>query len=314
MHCKRILLCAALALAAGQAHAEDCQLKQYASLDLIADDNRVLVPVTLGGQPGGYFELDFSAPVSGIADAASDALHLKRSFVKSNVHINIDGADVREQVFAPTQLGAVKGDIVMGVIPGFHRDDARIVGVLGTDLLGKFDVDLDIAHQKLNLFSPDHCKGQVVYWTHTAAVAAVPLVTKGLETFAIPMQLDGKDIEATFSASAKPLLNSRIAHDTYGIDTTPDADGIIPRHKFKTLAVDGLAITNPEFAIYKDDSGGCNGGYRTVPPALGSNNGTHLEQCFGLPDLMIGIPELKRLHVYIAFREHMVYITAANAS
>ncbi len=42
----------------------------------------------------------------------------------------------------------------------------HVVGVIGTDLLGKFDVDLDIAHKKLNLFSPDHCKGQVVYWTH----------------------------------------------------------------------------------------------------------------------------------------------------
>jgi len=311
---KRILLCAVLALTAGQAHADDCQLKQYASLDLIADDNQILVPVTLAGQPGGYFILDFDAVTSGIAESASDALHLKRSFVKSNVRLNIDGTDIREQVFAPAQLGAIKGDVVMGVIPGFHRDDIRIVGVIGTDLLGKFDVDLDIAHKKLNLFSPDHCKGQVVYWTHTAAVAAVPLITKGLETFAIPMQLDGKDIQATFSASAKPLLNGRIARENYGIDITPDANGNLPTHRFKTISVDGLTITNPEFAIYKDDSGGCNGGYRTELPALGSDNGTHLEQCFGLPDMMIGIPELKHLHIYIAFREHMVYATAADAS
>jgi hypothetical protein len=328
---KKTLLGAALALIATQAAADDCQLKQYASLDLIVDNEKVLVPVTLGGRPGGYFILDFDAIVSGIAESASDALQLKRSAMKSSVHINLDGKDIREQVFAPTQLGGVKGDIVMAVIPKFRRDDIRIVGVLGIDLLGKFDVELDIAHSKLNLFSPDHCKGQVVHWTHSAAVAAVAMETHDLETFGIPMQLDGKDIEAAFSVMPKPVISSRVAHDRYGLDTTPGATGEMPVHKFQTLSVDGLTIANPELAIYPADTRACDGGVfterasRTIKDAdpfmmqgrkvearrLDSIAGT---RCFGLPDMTIGLPELRNLHVYIAFREHMVYITAAGAN
>jgi hypothetical protein len=217
-------------------------------------------------------------------------------------------------VYAPTQLGGVKGDIVMAVIPGFTRSDNRIVGVLGTDILGKFNVELDVAHGKLNLFSPDHCKGQVIYWTKTAAVAAVPMKTHSLETFVIPMQLDGKDIEAAFSADAKPVISSRVAHDTYGVDVTPDANGDLPMHKFKTLSVEGLTITNPEFAVYRDDTGGCNGGARMKAVPLRSDYNAEIERCFGLPDMTIGLPELKHLHIYIAFRERMVYATAADAS
>ncbi len=70
MFFKRFLLCAALAFMVSEARADDCQLKQYASLDLIVDDNQVLVPITLAGQPGGYFILDFDSVVSGLADTS----------------------------------------------------------------------------------------------------------------------------------------------------------------------------------------------------------------------------------------------------
>src|SRR5262249_43319431 len=120
--------------------------------------------------------------------------------------------------------------------------------------------------------------------------------------------------EAAFSADAKPVISSRVAHDAYGIDFTPTTDGNLPTHKFKTLSVDGLTIANPEFAIYRDDSGGCNGGARMQAQKLRSEHDPIIERCFGLPDMTIGLPELKRLHVYIAFRERMVYVTAADAS
>ncbi len=46
-----------------------------------------------------------------------------------------------------------------------------------------------------------------------------------------------------------------------------------------------------------------------------AEHSVEFEQCFhGMPDLTIGLPELKHLHVYIAFRERMIYVTAADAS
>jgi hypothetical protein len=308
---KRILLCAALALAAGQAHAEDCKLKQFASLDAIVKDNEVLLPVTLGGQPGGYFVLDFNALVSGIGDANADALHLKRSFMNSHLIVHLDGKLLREQAGVPLQLGGIKGDIVMGVIPQYAPSDKRIVGVIGTDLLGRFDVDLDLAHSKINLFSQDHCSGQVVYWTHEGAVA-VAMNFRGQETFVVPMQLDGHDINASLSTDGTPILSSRIAHDTFGIDEAGPRDGHMPTHRFKTLSVDGLTISNPDIAIYEDNSG-CNGTAKMKDVPLRTEHSVEFMQCYGAPDLTLALPELKRLHVYLAFRERMLYASAADA-
>jgi hypothetical protein len=105
-----------------------------------------------------------------------------------------------------------------------------------------------------------------------------------------------------------------VAKDKFDLDVTPDANGDLPKHKFKTLSVDGLTINNPDFAMYQDDSGGCNGGARMKAVSLRTEHDAEIERCFGLPDMTIGLPELRNLHIYIAFRERMVYITAAGAN
>ncbi len=40
-------------------------------------------------------------------------------------------------------------------------------------MMWNYDVDFDFAVGKFNLFSKDHCDGQVVYWTRSP-VAVVP--------------------------------------------------------------------------------------------------------------------------------------------
>ncbi len=48
-------------------------------------------------------------------------------------------------------------------------------GILGSEMLRNVDVDFDFSANKVNLFSPDHCAGNVVYWqTPTVPVAIVP--------------------------------------------------------------------------------------------------------------------------------------------
>ncbi len=36
-------------------------------------------------------------------------------------------------------------------------------GVLGADMMPRYDIDLDFAHRKLNYFSPEQCKGAGIY-------------------------------------------------------------------------------------------------------------------------------------------------------
>jgi hypothetical protein len=299
--------CLALALAAGSARAEDCQLKQFASLDVVESDGGLIVPVTLQGQPGGYMTLDLDGIVTGVTDAVAKRFDLRRQAISQNVTINVAGERVFQKAELNLQLGGSRGDSWVGVLPNYSTSDSRVVGVLAMDVLNQFDLELDFAHHKLNLFSPNHCKGQVIYWTKTAPVAAVPMTLRGDSEFVIPMTLDDKSINVELSANETAALNGKIAHDDFGLDNEKG------EHTFKMIAVDGLGITNPKLAIYQD-SGGCNGGARQQATDLLTERDPIMERCYGLPDLFLGLQQLRHLRVFIAFKERTLYATSSGAN
>lgn len=126
------------------------------------------------------------------------------------------------------------------------------------------------------------------------------------------MQLDGHDIDASLSNDASPKLASRVARETFGIDEPIPPGGPLPKHRFKTLAVDGLTINNPEITIYRNESG-CNGTPKMRDVPLRTEHDAEIQRCFGAPDLTLALAELKHLHVYVAFHERMLYASGADA-
>jgi hypothetical protein len=304
------LACLALALAATPAEADDCQLKMFASLDVVESGGGLIVPVTLQGQSGSYMTLGLNEIATGVTEDVARKFDLRRDSIPQNVWINIAGEAIHQRAEINIQLGGSKGDANVAIIPKYSASDPRVVGMLALDVLNQFDIELDLAHGKLNLFSPDHCKGQVVYWTKTAPVAAVPMTLRGRMEFVVPMQLDGKDVNAELSTVGGAMLNGIVAHDTFGLD---NADG---EHTFAMLAVDGLGIAHPKLAIYNDLSGGCNGGakQKNVPLTSEHDVVNPFQRCYGHPDLQLGLQQLKHLRIFIAYRERMVYATAASAN
>lgn len=301
--------CLALAFAANSARAEDCQLKQLASLDVVESGGGLIVPVTLQGQPGGYMTLDLDALVSGVSEDTARRFDLRRQAIAQTTTIYIERQRIFQKGEINIQLGGSRGDSWVGIIPKYSPGDPRVVGILAMDVLNQFDLELDFAHHKLNLFSPDHCKGQVVYWTKTAPVAAVPMTLRGDKEFVIPMTLDDKSIDAEISTDDEAALNGKIAHDDFGLDNEKG------RHTFKMISVDGLGITNPTLDIYRDLSGGCNGGaHEEAKALLTERDPMIIEHCYGHPDLYLGLQQLKHLRVFIALKERMLYATSAGAN
>jgi hypothetical protein len=300
--------CLTLAMAATAARADDCQLKLFASLDVVESDGGLIVPVTLHGQPGGYMTLDLDGIISGVSEDVAKKFDLHRQAISQDMTIYIDHQRIFEKGEINIQLGGSRGDSWVGIIPKYSTSDPRVVGVLALDVLNQFDLELDFAHHKLNLFSPDHCKGQVVYWTKTAPVAAVPMTLRDYFEFVIPMTLDDKNVNAELSTDDEAALNGQIAHDDFGLDNEKG------KHTFKMISVDGLGITNPALSIYKDTSG-CNGAAHDVArPLLTERGEGRIEHCFGHPDLYLGLQQLKHLRVFVAFKERMLYATAATAN
>lgn len=305
----RLAACLALALTATSARAEDCQLKLFASLDVVESNGEIIVPVTIQGQAGGYMTLDLDGIVSGVSEAVAGKFSLHRQAIAQTTTIYVDNQRVFEKGEVSLQLGGSHGDSWMGILPKYSPGDPRVVGILAMDVLNQFDIELDLAHNKLNLFSPDHCKGQVIYWTKTAPVAAVPMTLRGDVEFVIPMTLDDKNIDVELSTREMAALNGKIAHDDFGLDNAAGT------HTFKMISVDGLGITNPTLSIYKDTSGGCNGGaHEKARALLTERDPMMMEYCYGHPDLYLGLQQLKHLRVFIAYKERMLYATSAGAS
>jgi hypothetical protein len=300
-------LCLMLALAANSARAGDCRLKQFASLDVLENKAGAIVPVTIQGRSGAYLQLELDDIISAVSDEAVRKYGLQRDAVRKGVSINVENQQIRDMTKLDIGLGHATVKAYATVVPNYPADDPRVVGHLAMDALSRYDVELDFAHGKLNLFSHDHCKGEVVYWAATAPVAAVPMDVRGDLEFVVPMQLDGKPLNAELSAEPAAVLNGKIAKDEYGLENARGA------HTFDTISVAGLSIANPTLQIYPDVSGGCNGGAEARANEMFTPRDLQMERCYGHPDLTLGLPQLKRLRIFMAFQERMLYVTAADA-
>lgn len=193
------------------------------------------------------------------------------------------------------------------------------------------DLDIDFAGHKLSFFSPDHCDGKVVYWT-AEAVAVVPMRNAGLQqapAFAsqryaiqtdrltIPVMLDGKQIDAVIDTGAtNNVLNLRIAEGRFGFDpNAPDVQPVgqlgnnasakVYRKQFVTLSFGGVTVTNPVLDLIPDKQTDAFGDTRPTGSLIHPADA-------GLPDLIVGMPVLSKLHIYVAYKERKVYITAAS--
>ena len=132
-------------------------------------------------------------------------------------------------------------------------------------------------------------------------------------------ELDGKPINAFVTPNAvETYLAFPIARENFGLlHSSPgitlarsETYGDLYRYPFKALSADGLSITNPAVLIYGDENYTkvCDSELhdRTI-----DNNGY---RCRGDAAMRIGLHELRALHLFFAFSERKLYVTAANAN
>jgi len=326
----RIFVVAATALAiAGWmtgARAQDCGLKQYDSLPMEDRGGQLLLPITIGTVPEKMaFRLQNAA--SAISLPAVKALDLRESSLPSHVSYHYDGVNIDYIAHArDVHLGRqTLSDMEFLVVPGasFRGD---VVGDIGTHLFEKVDIELDIAGGKFNLFSPDHCPGQVVYWTKTG-FAQLPLKSSdGMGYIRTDVMLDGHPLTAAFSTDGRSRIGMNAMRRIFGIDETspelvPVGEDLLGhktyRYAFRTLTADGLTISNPAILVYDEPPRpACNDKlhFKYPDPApLHSTEQPVLAQCFGGDDAVLGLSVLRKLRIYVSTKEKLLYLTAAEA-
>jgi predicted aspartyl protease len=310
-------LALAVLIHSGVALAEDCgPLVQVNAVDLVAGPNRALVPVSINGIPK-LFLLDTGGDVTQISGEVADELKLAKQ--DSNLHLlDLYGhASTKMVRIDKFTLGRMHGEDVNMAIqpnPDFGKG-TRYVGLFGPDMMGRYDVDIDFGTYKMKYFSPDHCPGHVVYWPH-AALSITPMTFHNRH-IRLTVKVDGKELTAEIDTGAtNTSMNADAARRLF--DIVPESAGNIPLNSqgmvaafgrvFSTLDFEGVAVSNPHVVIMPNLVG-------TKDPNNGFQTGTRAKKVdddVDRPDMLIGMDILKKLHLYIAFGEKLLYISEAS--
>ncbi len=304
----------ALVIASDNAFAEGCQLKQVASLDVLpASNGWLMVPVSVNGVQK-FFDFGIDTNFSYVSQALIDDLKLEKQTLRFDEMANVNFTASATVNVSNLKLGSGEFKEPRLFVSNDTPTDPRRVGQLGLDILTFFDVELDLKHQKINLFTKDHCKGQVVYWADT--FESIPIIHDGANGYQIQMWLDGTPVEvwltteaprmALFRNTADRLFNIKMNSPLLQpAEPLPSANPApVYRYPFKNLYVGELNFRNPP--IYILDSDGCDYGKHVFNSSLAS------ARCFGA-GLMLTKQELQQIRLYLAFDEMTAYVTGADA-
>ncbi|MBV9905662.1 MAG: retropepsin-like domain-containing protein, partial [Alphaproteobacteria bacterium] len=252
------LILAALALLSpGAALAgEECRPQRYAAFDMTPTGGHAgfRIPVELDGRTQQMVVSLGHQTYIYDRYAEATGLHLHNIAHNAN-HFGFNGKKLTDFVRLPriAIAGVVGTDIPALVIPAPDATPAEVAGVLGTDLLANFDVEVDMRARKLSLFKPDPCDGAGVYWS--ASFAALPMNKNRAGQETVSLKLDGHDISTMFDLDHRYSFMSRhLAERSFGVpyshtshvewddtDDPPGANG----YRFAALEGGGLTINHP---------------------------------------------------------------------
>lgn len=291
----------------------------------IGKDGRVYVPATINGVPKSML-IDTGGFFTEITQAAVDEMKLNTHHVGLEL-VGASGETTEIATRTSFKLGSLTADgMDFMVMPGaneFASDVPDAAGIVAPNLLRLYDLDLDFGDGKVNLISQDHCDGKVVYWPATI-VAVVPMHLNASHHIVIPITLDGHPLNAMLDTGAtETLLNLGTAEIEFGIQPGgPDTPAVgrlngrtgpaVYSHRFKSLELAGIAVGNPELGVIPDLMGP-----NLEDPTSSIEHGTRIPDKdveTGLPQVILGMDVLRRLHVYIAYKEQKLYITPAVPS
>ncbi len=256
----------------------------------------------------------------------------------AKLHLTNQGAQYFDFAGRYSQRSSRVGDIKLGSMEGggFHvlvvqdpnTEAAPFDGIIGNDILFRYDVDLDFAHQKMNFYTPEQCEGAGIYWS-PSTITSVPIVAFSgvaygdrspvarLSTTYVPVTLDGHVFVALLDTSAdRTFMNPEVADKVFGLkpeslEATSVSDGgtLIKAgaHTFSRLTLGGLTAGNVRVAVpldVKTESTNIFHGNKIAQDSF------YLHEI--LPDMVIGMDILRHAHLYVGFQSARLYVAAAG--
>ena len=304
-----LALIALLVAMSAPAAAQECTLKQLANVGLSYDrSGGPLVPVTIDGTSRSML-VDTGSIFSSVTERTVADLHLQEEGLPAATFELADGTPMdRTALLQDFMIGHMRArNMPVLVMPQSEPGTNGWAGTIGPDIMTSYDVEFDFGGGRFALFSHDHCPGDVVYWTKEA-YATIPIAVGPNDNhIRLTAMLDGKPVNVLIdTGTSTSAMNFSTARALFGItpgDPTlvrllcltcaPDSpqSGAV-RYPFKTLSFGGVTVHDPRINLYPDTLRG-----------LGTDERNQM---------LVGMSILRQLHLYIAYREKTLYVTAAN--
>ncbi len=316
-----------------------CKVTKLTSFDARLDSGRIVIDALIDGQHVSAM-LDTGLPFNMISKALAEKLKLPTqrtdAAVGSYTAARRDLSKPSAPPFDPTMMDAAGGtpsqlttahmvsfgelnvpDTPFFVMGEPDKDEPGPDVIFGANFLERYDLELDPAHGKVNIFFPDHCPGRVVYWSHKFTAVPMTLLKGG--HIVIPIAVNGTETHASLDTGAKlSMVSTELAEGALGIDpagggereyVTETSGASLPfyRHTFDSLDFGGIQFLKTSLGIAPDRANWIRKNNVHDP-----QNPVRHEETINAP-VTLGMKHLDKLRLYFAFQDQMLYITAANA-
>ncbi len=310
------------------ANAPSCTLRQLASVELSVGDD-ILVPIDYRGQRF-WMVLDLGEAFGLLSPSAPDILRLHAEKLAGSrpddFQLSIGGSAVK--------ASATVNSLYIGSYPisrhQFFIDPREhpttsspgetVIGSLGMGELWPVDFELDLAHHRMSLYSPEHCPGAAaVRWPEYRS--RIPMELNEFGNVYFPLELDGSKIEATIStASRDTYMHLDVSRQVFGFDehspgvqAVAEADGRSHDYfRAMTLTSGDLSLSDVDVHLVppvKSCTLSKKGMFGDVAEFKG--RGDHL--CYAVYPLVLGRRTIEHMRLYFATREKLIYFTKVGA-
>lgn len=302
------------------ASAEECKrLQRYGRIPFETDGTtHAYLPATIAGYSTKLM-LDTGAYWSVLRSDMVQKLNLKTKRSYDMYMVDASGTQMNTLAVVPefrlAQLNFGAAEFFVG---GFAEGSPmeQDGGVVGRNIFTQVDVEFDNADKAISIFSQDHCPGEGVYWADEAVVLEYHRnqLTRSRAASRIKGEIDknqidepivsaemmGKPVTVLFDTGATfTAIDLEHAEKVFGI--TPNSPGVVLGEKVYTGS--GTQVQTYTYTFKELTISGIK--FENVPVRLG--------QFGAIAQVVLGMHEMKHLHMFFAFKEGKIYVTDANA-
>lgn len=243
-----------------------CAIIADAQVPLVESHGRFVSPVVIDEQPL-LMLVDTGASGTALSPRMAAALHLNQD---PDRRVRVTGVGGQLDSQHPLMLHSIhfgsinleNYDVLTASIvrPEQENDASSAVGLIGADMLSRFDVELDFPNHRMTLYRVSFCSGRFVPWSGAYNVFMASRTSKN--GFIIPIALNGVPIRALIDTGSNISSLSRegalsVGVDNQGLDRDQPGDFVgskgtavsAHKHEFGTMTVGASTFRNVKLFV-----------------------------------------------------------------